>query len=204
MSRSKPIGKTPIPERSGFTLIEAIIAMGMASVVLITVISLQTSVISCQHRWMVNHKLSTDAAYTAEVMKRDIKGATFIISPAKGETASTLRGYVNVDPFDLESPLISSKPGSYFIYCLNPGGNVLYRHTGPVPAPLSFEAFACGNDPGEGQTRQALITASEETTLSYLFTAEGESSNLVRVGYMLLSGKEEITGKFSTQIQRGL
>ncbi|HBB66254.1 MAG TPA: hypothetical protein DCZ93_02920 [Elusimicrobia bacterium] len=203
MSESRPVGSFRNSNRAGFTLPEVIIAMGLASMAFVAMLSLQTTVIAAHSRQLIAGKLAGDGVYASELFKRDIRSATAVLEPAGGDS-KVLKGFINVNRLDLETPVVADKPAGYFIYCVAPGGNILYRYSGSVPVPLSFSGFNCGGAAAGNQDRQAVITASEGTTLIYSFRVRGESLNIVDMNYWILWGKEEITGSVSAQLQRGL
>jgi hypothetical protein len=183
---------------------ELLIAMGLASLGFVSMLSLQTSVVSAQQRQLLDVKLSGNASYAAEALKRDIRACSAILEPAAGASGNVLKGYVNVSRLDLENPAVAGEPASYFIYCVPPEGNILYKYSGAVPVAMSFTGFVCGGGPSASQKRELIISASEGASLVYTFRVGEHSGNVVNIEYLLLSGKETVKGSLSAQFQRGL
>lgn len=191
-------------KKPGFTLAELLFAVFLTTALFIALLSLQTSVISSQYRMMSATKLSGDDAYTSERMKQDLRSASVIVEPASGGSSSVLKGYINVSPLDPSSRVIPNRPASYFIYCTAADGKTFYRYGGSMPAPLVLVPFLCGNAANATQTRETLISAADMNAPMYMFFREANSGNVIREEHRICSGKENVSGKRSMQIQGSL
>lgn len=188
--------------RGAFTLMELILALGLSTVLFVTLLSLVKSVIYAQRRESTMRKLSADSIYALELMKGSIRSASIIVQPAKGALSETVLGYINVNPADM-SKMLPGDPQTYFLYCYDPAAGALYKYSGAYPVPLSFSSFSCGNPAQSGQTRELLAGDLESAVVSYSFS-RAAAPNIINISYSLSHGGKTAGGETAVSVQQSI
>jgi len=190
--------------KGAFTLMELIIALGLSTVLFMTLLSLVKSVTYAQRRESTMRKLSADSIYALELMKGSLRSASVVIRPAKGALSETILGYINVNPADMTGKILSGNPQAYFLYCYDPSAGALYKYSGGYPVPLSFTSFTCGNPEQSGQTRELLAGGLELAVVKYLFSRTVAAPNVINIGYSLSYAGKTASGETAVSLQQGI
>jgi len=185
----------------GLTLVELVIAMGLASVVVLGLSNLAAPLARAQ---VLSHRSQTaqmEAASAAAWADRSIREAAWIGSPpAAVGPADRLEGCVNGVPGEGNEPparIDAARPVRWFALCGR--GGVLYRHEG-----LGCRAaYTCGQDAsgsfgagGRGQSAAAVFTRASAASTAIDLAIEarsGEAVSSVRtsVGFAAAAGTNQ-------------
>lgn len=193
-----------ITSRSGFSLVELIVALVLVSFLSMAIFELAKNVIfSYSKEWKIR-KLSGDSVYTLENIKSSVRSASVLVEPVVGGSTSRLLGYINVDPADLSGRLAQTEPQSYFLYCFSQDNGAIYKYSGDYPPTITFNSFYCGKPAETGQSMEVMAGEMKNAAVSYLFLRDPENLNIVNINYTLSLGGATVTGDTSVSLQKSL
>lgn len=155
-------------DRRGVSLVEVMFVTGLASLVLMTIISLSLSMGRSSLNASRSQASQIDLSYATQLVERELRQATFVTSPSAGATATTLEGCGNAAILPgggAPEALDAASPMRWFAVCAA-GGRVHYHNGAGCPA-----IYACGVAPqasfgaGPGLPATALFSrATAQTT----------------------------------------
>lgn len=190
--------------RSGFSLVEVIIAGGLSTFLFIALLSLQKTVLLAQQKDRRIRKLSSDSLYAIELIKSTMRRASVLVEPCINGSSDRLFGYVNVNPLDLSGRLVQVEPQEYFLYCFDQSSGAVYKYTGGYPPTLSFEPFYCGKPPGASQTREMVAGGMENAVVNYFFLRDPDNSAVINISYSFTIAGDTVAGDTAVSIRKSL
>ncbi|MBI3553303.1 MAG: prepilin-type N-terminal cleavage/methylation domain-containing protein [Elusimicrobia bacterium] len=158
--------------RRGFSLIELLIAVSLAVVVMLAIVSVSTNMVR-QHL-QASHKGEVNGQTLAALdrMNKDIEGASYLFIPTTATpTGDTVGGCYNWEAKFQGSATggpLTNGPITYFLYCVDATrfGNI-YRWTGTVascsPAPTYTACTAAGTANGGTNAAELWIAGDGAT-----------------------------------------
>jgi len=189
--------------KSGFTLIELVIANALGFALVLVILSLQASVLNAQLRQMRVRKISGDAINLAKYMQKDFETANILIEPQAGEIKDRMLGYKNVSPLDF-GPIVPSEPQSYFLYCYNPESETLYRYAGSYPMSLVLDPFYCGHEAVNEQTLDVVMSGSDSILINCSFMRSPYNPDSVILNYSAGQPPDDFTGSLAFSLKRSI
>ncbi len=132
--------------RSGFSLLEMIIALSISLLAVIAMLDLTTMLLTAQISGQHGLGAQGDALLVLKSLQADIRPATHIESPSPLGIADSLSGCVNDDPqkgAGAAGILVAGQTNWSFYYCVS--GGTMYRYVSSGPSALCPMAPpACG------------------------------------------------------------
>jgi Tfp pilus assembly protein PilW len=158
---------------AGFSLIELVIAMLMASLVLVALTSILTPLIVTQVYAARAQGVQLNLDSAQQLIERELRQATFVNTPATaGMPSGVLEGCDNAAASPTPPspvPIDPASPMRWFAFCAS--GGIIYYHSGAsCPA-----AYRCGASPvaafSSGLNPQSTLTFARPSAASTLITA---------------------------------
>lgn len=190
--------------RAGYSLIELMIAMSLASIVMVAVVSVSSSLIHFQVEGMRKGRVTGWALMSVMTMNREIEDANVLVHPLTGgaDWVVVCNNWSRLQSA-ADKRMDTTLPVRVVYYCfLETGTNPdrpLYRYinVGAYPAvscPASFTPPACGNtSPGFAYTEMGIVASGVYRTATNPFTREptGKGLNIdFRIGNPAPTGAE--------------
>lgn len=165
--------------RAGFTLIELVIAMSLASLVLAALASILTPLVQSQAYSARAQTVQLRLAAVAQLVERELRQMSLLSKPAvAGLPSGVLEGCVNAAGAP-PAPLDPDSPMRWFAFCSS-GGSVYYHSGTGCPA-----LYTCAISPA------AAFTWGPAPWSSLTFTRPSAASTLVTSVMKASSGKFE-------------
>jgi prepilin-type N-terminal cleavage/methylation domain-containing protein len=189
----------------GFTLAEVIIAMALISLLTISVLNLQLSMIRSGNRLQSRNIALSNTMLCVRRLARDISPASMLSLPAEGTEGNKLLAVFNVDPLDGKSIINPAKASTYFMYCADAAGSGFYRYAGKYPMPLAFTPLECGTTHPSAVSMEKLLDLSQmRGRVDVVFARPPGERNRLGIVWTLTIGRERISVNDSIAIEAAL
>jgi len=165
--------------RTGFTLIELVISMFLASIVMIALSSILTPLVQSQAYASRAQTVQLNLAAVDKVVERELRQASLVTQPSlPGLPSGVLEGCDNAAG-STPAPIDPASPMKWFAFCT--AGGIVYYHSG-AGCPASY---ACGASP------TAAFSWGPAPWSLLVFTRPSAGSTLVTADMKASSGKSE-------------
>ena len=128
--------------RSGFTLVELLVAVALFGVMTIGLFAFYGMVFSNQFRRFADLTVANGATLARRAFDAAMGSATYIQAPSAGTMTDYLTVWTNLDA-DGSTPLVAGAPVQFSQLCLDSAEQQIYLYQGSYPKP----AFSCGDSP---------------------------------------------------------
>jgi prepilin-type N-terminal cleavage/methylation domain-containing protein len=161
--------------RAGFTLIELVIAMFLASIVMLALSSILTPLVRSQAYSARSQTIQLNLAAVDQLVEQELRQASLVTQPAiVGIPSGALEGCDNAAGSP-PAPLDPSAPMKWFAFCTS--GGIVYYHSGSsCPA-----SYACGVSPTSaftwGPAPSSSLAFTRPTAGTTLITADMHASS---------------------------
>jgi len=159
--------------RAGFTIMELIIALSVASLAVMASIAAMGPVIQTQVALYRNQRAQAEALVALKAVQAELLQSTELYAPAAGAAADSVSGCANYSAA-LGGPLDAAKPVRAYQICLS--GSTLYRY---ASAACPMAAAACGT----GKPEFLATNIFHQTGQPFVFTRSVQK-NLVQARYV--------------------
>lgn len=168
-----------IAPRKGFTLIELVVSMLLASIVLIALSSILTPLVQSQAYAARAQTVQLNLAAVDKLVEHELRQASLVTAPSlAGIPSGVLEGCANATG-STPAPIDPAAPMRWFAFCTT-GGIVHYHSGSGCPA-----VYACGASP------TASFTWGPAPWSSLAFMRPSAASTLVTADMKASSGKSE-------------
>lgn len=197
-------------ERSGFSLIELIIAISLATLVLVAIVNLSTSMVRFQMEGIRRGSVTGWALVSFTRMTRDIENANVLVYPTAGaansDTLVACNNWSRIQPElcgagDYRTDC--SRPVEVLYYCFNPGAKTIWRY---YNSSALTSGLACPTSPPTLPACDGTPTFPEKTQMAWnverlagqtMFTRD-DSIGGVRIHYAV--GEQAATANRPTTV----
>ncbi|MBI4060397.1 MAG: prepilin-type N-terminal cleavage/methylation domain-containing protein [Elusimicrobia bacterium] len=162
----------------GFSLIEVVVALALASTVFLAVTALFSPMIRTQVKAMNGLYSQGEALIALKAMNRSIARASEIHIPAAAEAGDVLSGCINYDS-TRGSAIDAAQATRMFYYCLE-GGN-LYRY--------SVDSLPCPMPPPAACAAGGTLIGRNVSCAGDCFTRRSGIRNVVRLNFTSVFGE---------------